>query len=132
MNNYEASTSLRKLIPGTPAYNKARKSHLKSNKNRTAGDSNDWSAFRVAEKQYKAKFPPPDLSEVLDLAILDAERQKEVLDGVWKGTSDALEVSQIQLKLPTPVNGEQIGSTARAFTVNRIPGMYTFSIVFSF
>ena len=128
MNNYGLSTSMQKLIPGTPAYEKARKSYVKSNKNRTAGDTHDWSAFRIAEKQYKAKFPPPDLSDVLDLAILDEERQKEITDGVWRGSSDALEVKQIRLRMRPPVNGEQIGPTVRAFTVRCIPGTSTIAI----
>ena len=49
-------------------FKKARRQHYKSTKNRPADVDASWSPFRAAEKKYKARFPPPDLSAVLDLA----------------------------------------------------------------
>ena len=51
-------------------YKKARRQHYKSTKNRPVDVDASWSPFRAAEKKYKARFPPPDLSAVLDLASL--------------------------------------------------------------
>ncbi|KAH0827006.1 hypothetical protein J3R83DRAFT_4673 [Lanmaoa asiatica] len=51
-------------------YKKARRQHWKSTKNRPIDVDASWSPFRAAEKKYKARFPPPDLSAVLDLASL--------------------------------------------------------------
>ena len=119
------SSSTQLPIPGTPAYKKARKAYLKSTQNRASDDSHDWSPFRKAEKKFKAKFPPPDLSKVLDLALLDERRQKEVEGGIWKGSSDALKVTRIQLKQPTSVRGEPTRSTSRAYILDQVPGMST-------
>ncbi|KAG8217903.1 hypothetical protein J3R82DRAFT_6069 [Butyriboletus roseoflavus] len=51
-------------------YKKARRQHWKSTKNRPVDVDVGWSPFRATEKKYKARFPPPDLSAVLDLASL--------------------------------------------------------------
>ena len=48
-------------------YKKARRQHWKSTKNRPVNVDAGWSPFRAVEKKYKARFPPPDLSAVLDL-----------------------------------------------------------------
>lgn len=53
--------------PPSREYKKAHRLHSKSTKNRPAAD-HEWSTFRAAEKKYKARFPPPDLSVLLDLA----------------------------------------------------------------
>jgi alkylated DNA repair protein alkB family protein 1 len=50
------------------AYKKARRQYLKTTRNRDNDIDQDWTPFRAAEKYYKARFPPPDLSSVLDLA----------------------------------------------------------------
>lgn len=54
-------------------HKKARRLHYKSTKNRPVAVDQSWSPFRAAEKKYKARFPPPDLSAVLDLASLLGE-----------------------------------------------------------
>jgi len=51
------------------AFKKARRQHIKTTKNRNCDVDATWTPFRAAEKKYKARFPPPDLSTVLDLAI---------------------------------------------------------------
>lgn len=56
------------ISPLSREYKKARRLHWKSTKNRPVDVDQGWSAFRAAEKKYKARFPPPDLSTVLDLA----------------------------------------------------------------
>lgn len=58
------------MIPATKELKKARRLHWKSTKNRSVDIDQSWTPFRVAEKKYKARFPPPDLSDVLDLASL--------------------------------------------------------------
>jgi len=46
--------------------------------------------FRIAEKKFKDKSLPSDLSTVLDLACADPQRAHEVARGRWAGRSDAL------------------------------------------
>ncbi|CAK5264246.1 unnamed protein product, partial [Mycena citricolor] len=75
------------LDPTSPAYKKARKQYLASTKSRDKAIEHDWTPFRVAEKRFRARFPPPDLSDVLDLALLNETRSREVQDGRWKGTA---------------------------------------------
>jgi hypothetical protein len=75
------------LDPSSAAYKKARRQFYKATKNRPAVEQ-DWTPFRTAEKSFKARFPPPDLSGVLDLAQLDPSRQKEIERGVWKGSTE--------------------------------------------
>ncbi|KAH8833809.1 hypothetical protein DL96DRAFT_1810196 [Flagelloscypha sp. PMI_526] len=53
------------------AFKKAKKQHFNSIKARDSNVEADWTPFRAAEKKYKAKFPPPNLDAVLDLALLD-------------------------------------------------------------
>lgn len=50
-------------------YKKRLKQHRKSTKGHQT-DESTWTAFRREEKKYKAKYPPPSLDEVLDLAAL--------------------------------------------------------------
>ncbi|KAI0031696.1 hypothetical protein K488DRAFT_51500 [Vararia minispora EC-137] len=86
------------LDPTSSAYKKARKRHIKTIKNRRENVEADWTPFRAAEKKYKARFPPPDLSHVLDLALADGSRAKEIEMGWWKGRVDAVDVKEIPLK----------------------------------
>lgn len=74
------------LDPTSAAYKKARRQFYKATKNRPPVEQ-DWTPFRAAEKHFKARFPPPDLSGVLDLAQLDSLRKEEVEEGVWKGST---------------------------------------------
>ncbi|KAF9005595.1 hypothetical protein BDQ17DRAFT_1240252 [Cyathus striatus] len=86
------------LHPDSPAYRKARRQYYKSTKNRNAEIDHEWTPFRAAEKRYKARFPPPDLSGVLDLASLYPGRSHEIQQGIWTGRLDAVEFREIPLK----------------------------------
>ncbi|KAF5391429.1 hypothetical protein D9757_002030 [Collybiopsis confluens] len=89
------------------AYKKARRQYLKSTKSR---DSNaDWSAFRISEKHFKSKFPPPDFTFVLDLATLDDARAAEVAAGVWAGSPDVVPTRQL--------------ASSKAYVLPSIPGL---------
>ncbi|EKM55906.1 uncharacterized protein PHACADRAFT_174062 [Phanerochaete carnosa HHB-10118-sp] len=57
----------------TPAQKKARRQHLKTTKNRPTDIKEGWTPFRAAEKRFKAKWPPPDMSSVLDLHLEDTD-----------------------------------------------------------
>ncbi|KAF9650828.1 hypothetical protein BDM02DRAFT_3111372 [Thelephora ganbajun] len=82
------------------AYKKAKKLYEKSLRNRPPQQvCADWTPFRTAEKQFKARFPPPDLSNVLDLALLDPTRSDEILNGGWKGNPAALPYERIDVQL---------------------------------
>ncbi|KAK7043620.1 hypothetical protein VNI00_008231 [Paramarasmius palmivorus] len=98
--------------PSSSAYKKAKRQFLKSTKNRDGNVENDWTPFRAAEKRFKAKFPPPDLSNVLDLALLDDQRASEIQSGVWSGRSDAQEWRKVILQ-----NGQ------KGYILPRIPGL---------
>ncbi|KAF8231323.1 hypothetical protein L208DRAFT_1470560 [Tricholoma matsutake] len=79
----------------------------------TTYHSQDWSPFRAAEKRYKARFPLPDLSNVLDFATLDSARTHEIQQGVWSGRSDAISHQPIHLH----------NRHTKAFIVPSIPGL---------
>lgn len=82
------------------AYKKAKKLYEKSLHSRPPEQlGTDWTPFRAAEKRFKARFPPPDLSDVLDLALLDPGRSDEILNGGWKGNPAALSHERIDIKL---------------------------------
>lgn len=105
--------------PASSEYKKAKRQYIKATKHRLVDVELDWTPFRAAEKRYKARFPPPDLSNVLDLAALDAERTHEIQRGIWSGSSDAVEYTDITL------------GNRKAYSVPRIPGaapaLYTIS-----
>ncbi|KAJ8468271.1 hypothetical protein ONZ51_g9750 [Trametes cubensis] len=84
--------------PSSAAYKKARRKYFKSTRNRPPQVDADWTPFRAAEKKYKARFPPPDLSDVLDLAAGDPTRAEEVARGKWKGRADAAPLEEILLR----------------------------------
>ncbi|KAK2466967.1 hypothetical protein APHAL10511_001225 [Amanita phalloides] len=79
------------LDPASPVYKKARRfaARLKSPPN------DAWTPFRVAEKRYKARFPPPDLSATLDLATRNPHRSPEITQGLWRGSPDAINCTEI-------------------------------------
>ncbi|KAL5490381.1 hypothetical protein ACEPAI_5214 [Sanghuangporus weigelae] len=110
-----ASTDM--FTQGSSSYKKARKQYLKSNRNRPSGSSPDWTPFRAAEKKYMAKFPPPDLSDVLDLALLDECRSDEMTRGRWKGRVDAIDTREVTLK------GFTGRRRRRAYCIPQIPGL---------
>ncbi|KAG6911483.1 hypothetical protein DXG01_014557 [Tephrocybe rancida] len=97
--------------PNTLAYKKARRLYFKATKNRNPDLELDWSPFRAAEKKYKARFPPPDLSTVLDLATLDPARDDEIQQGVWKGSSS---VPHAELSVAE--------RSSKFYTIPQIPG----------
>ncbi|KAI0713454.1 hypothetical protein C8Q76DRAFT_731491 [Earliella scabrosa] len=101
--------------PTSAAYKKARKKYWKSTKNRPENIDADWTPFRAAEKRYKARFPPPDLSGVLDLAQGDPLRAAETSRGGWKGRANAVECTEI------PLHGGPDGR--RAYIFPGTPGL---------
>ncbi|KAK0483564.1 hypothetical protein IW261DRAFT_1463923 [Armillaria novae-zelandiae] len=92
------------------AYRKAQRLHEKTTRNRNNAVDADWTPFRAAEKMYKARFPPPSLANVLDLATLDDGRSEEIEAGVWVGRSEAVEFRELK-------------STRRAYAIPSIPGL---------
>jgi alkylated DNA repair protein alkB family protein 1 len=78
------------MHPDSAEYKKARSQFIKTTRKRPQVEG-DWTPFRAAEKKFKARFPPPDLSGVLDLAAGDEKRKVEVRLGEWAGKSDAIE-----------------------------------------
>lgn len=99
-----------------PAYKKACRQFLKSTRNRPKDIEDQWTPFRAAEKKYKAKFPPPDLSGVLDLALLDEKREGEIRKGHWRG---GLEGTNVECK---EISFAEAGSGRKAYVLSRIPG----------
>ena len=99
-------------LPNTrsPEYKKAQRQYLKATKNRPANIDQEWTPFRSAEKRFKARFPPLDLSSVLDLALRNDARNPEIENGIWAGCPDAVECTQI------------LSGTRNAYTVPQIPG----------
>ena len=90
---------------------KAKKLYEKSLRNRPPEQVGvDWTPFRTAEKRFKVRFPPPDLSDVLDLALLDPSRSDEVLNGRWKGDPAALSYERIEIQL-----GDRLPKSAYVF-----------------
>lgn len=96
------------------AYKKAQRQHLKSTRNRSKDVELCWTPFRAAEKKYKARFPPPDLSHVLDMATLDDARANEIAHGGWRGSADVADYREIKTKMQ---------SNQKAYILPRIPGV---------
>ncbi|EIW60838.1 uncharacterized protein TRAVEDRAFT_36424 [Trametes versicolor FP-101664 SS1] len=115
-----ATTSPRTTSPGdihdptSAAYKKARRKHFKSTRNRPEQVDAEWTPFRAAEKRYKARFPPPDLSDVLDLAAADPTRAEEIARGKWHGCADAVQCTEIPLRN---------GRTGIGYTFPGTPGL---------
>lgn len=99
------------LLPNTPEYKKAQRQYIKATKNRPANINQEWTPFRAAEKRFKARFPPLDLSSVLDLASRNDAKISEIKNGVWAGSPDAVECIQMD------------PDTRKAYSVQQIPGM---------
>lgn len=106
--------------PSSREYKRARRLHYKTTKNRDGDSDTDWTPFRAAEKKYKARFPPPDLSAALDLALLDARRLADIERTGWKGRPDAVQVKEIDLNDARQNLG--VAGTRRAFAVVDVPG----------
>jgi alkylated DNA repair protein alkB family protein 1 len=101
--------------PSSSAYKRARRRHIKTTRNRPTDVDQDWTPFRAAEKRYKARFPPPDLSHVLDLATIttDARAEEECLRGGWRGSSRAVQWNEIHL---------DDSEGRKGYIIPRIPG----------
>lgn len=112
--------------PTSSAYKKARRQHKRSAQGRQQPTTDSiWTPFRAAEKAYKARFPPPDLSGVLDIATLDNKRQEECTRGGWTGQADAVKWRQIMLRGCNDGmdSGENVAQrTRKGYTVPSIPG----------
>ncbi|EIN08054.1 hypothetical protein PUNSTDRAFT_144502 [Punctularia strigosozonata HHB-11173 SS5] len=93
--------------PTSRSYRKALRKHIKTTKKRDPQVSQDWTPFRAAEKRYKARFPPPNLDDVLDLAALDDDREL----GCWRGNPRAIETEAFD------------AGSRRGYTVPSIPGL---------
>lgn len=94
----------------TPEFRKAQRLYLKSTKGRNPEIEKDWTPFRAAEKRFKARFPPLDLSDVLDLACLDEHRTAEIRESGWCGT-------------PNASKAQRLSGSVNAYTIPDIPGM---------
>jgi hypothetical protein len=108
--------------PTSTAYKKAARHHRKSTRTQQArgtSDDGEYSPFRAAEKRYKARFPPPDLGDVLDLALLDPARAQECALGGWRGRADAAEWREIALKGGA---ADDDGHLRRGYVLPAIPG----------
>ena len=102
------------------SYKKARKHYLKSTRHRPPDEAFDWTPFRAAEKKYKARFPQPDLSNVIDLALLDPSRENEVNSGRWKGKVPTDEVMEVGLRMDSTESSERL---VKAYCLRDMPGM---------
>ena len=111
------------LDPSSAAFKKAKRLHLKTTKNRPEHVDADWTPFRAAEKKFKSRFPPPDLSQVFDIATGDESRAHEVARGGWHGRPDAVPFKRLKRQ----------DDTSRSFyTFPDIPGLqylHTFAIL---
>ena len=83
-------------------YKKALRQHLKSKPQQS---TTEWTPFRIAEKRYKARFPPPDLRDVLDLS------QEGMSFSGNRGNVDTKQIKLISC------------GRRRAFGVPQIPGL---------
>lgn len=97
------------------AYKKARRRYLKTTKNRNEDLDAEWTPFRAAEKKYKARFPPPDLSHVLDLTSV-------TYDAETLASGRGFYCNGVEIKL-LETNESTSSGVGKAFTVPRVPGM---------
>lgn len=102
---------------GSAAYKRAWRQHKKSAKTPA---SEVLPYIRYQEKYFKAKFPPPSLEQVLDLATRFDDRRHEVDAGVWKGSPIAVNVEEISCH--QAVDGQN--PLRRAFHFADLPGKY--------
>ncbi|KAF8582644.1 hypothetical protein K439DRAFT_1413026 [Ramaria rubella] len=95
------------------AYRKALRKHLK---NKRQPPEHEWTPFRAAEKRYKARFPPPDMSNVLDLSQPGVESHITLSHADLTGNPDAIPTTPIRLGR----EGSRVGG---AYKVPQIPGL---------
>lgn len=122
----------------TVAEKKARRQHLKTTKNRPTDVEEGWTSFRAAEKKYKAKWPVPDLSGVLDFGE-DDETHHNVgaehagIDDIkvassenkWRGRKDAVEWREIKFTDDAEGTGGN-GKGKQAYAFPSVPGTNTY------
>ncbi|KIK95246.1 hypothetical protein PAXRUDRAFT_827205 [Paxillus rubicundulus Ve08.2h10] len=94
--------------PSSLEYKKARRQHVKTTRNRAHDVDENWTPFRTAEKKYKARFPPPDLSAVVDLSSL---------------ASGAGEAHQVRCISTKEAAQSELSGTADIFTLPAVPGL---------
>ncbi|KAG1803594.1 uncharacterized protein HD556DRAFT_1227041 [Suillus plorans] len=97
------------------AYKKARRQYLKTTKNRNEDLDAEWTPFRAAEKKYKARFPPPDLSHVLDLTSV-------TYDAETLASDRGFYCNGVEIRL-LETNESTSSGVGKAFTVPRVPGL---------
>lgn len=91
------------------AYKKALRKHLKTTRPPL---DHEWTPFRTAEKRYKARFPPPDLGDVLDFSHAEAS---EMLPNEPRGNMHVISTRPIRLRCEGP-------KRSGAYIVPQIPG----------
>lgn len=109
-------------ITQTKEYKRALKHHLKTRQN-PPPDGGDISAFRLQEKKFKSKFPPPNLDEVLDVWALDEELAGDaIIGGAWSRGDNALgegvHVRPFDLHPPADATARRM----RGYTLSSHPG----------
>jgi alkylated DNA repair protein alkB family protein 1 len=88
---------------------------LKTTKNRSKDIDAEWTPFRAAEKKYKARFPPPDLSHVLDLASTAWDASETLASGC------NLYCNGVEV-IPLGQSGSASPSVCSAFSIPQVPG----------
>ncbi|KAG1826996.1 uncharacterized protein BJ212DRAFT_1474195 [Suillus subaureus] len=101
--------------PSSAAYKKARRQYLKTTKSRTKDLDAEWTPFRAAEKRYKARFPPPDLSHVLDLS-------SATCDAVTLASGQSFYCNGVEIKF-LDTNESTSSGVGKAFAVPHVPGL---------
>ena len=94
------------------AYKKALRKYLK---NKRPSEDHDWTPFRAAEKRYKARFPPPDLGDVLDLSCIGSSEKDPIARREPTGNPHVIPTRPIRLRCDEAKRGG-------AYTVPQIPG----------
>jgi len=89
----------------SPAHKKALRLHNKSKRTPAA---ENLPILRQQEKAFKARFPPPSLSDVLDLSW-----NEDIHGNVWRGTATVAGLHRIQC-----------ADANTAYTIDSLPGQY--------
>ena len=119
----------------TQAEKKARRQHLKTTKNRPTDVEEGWTPFRAAEKKYKAKWPIPDLTGVLDfgegfeqsddgIGTHGSDTGPRSQDNRWRGRRDAVQWREFELLEDAEEASKMTGSKngRRAYVFPSVPG----------
>lgn len=93
------------------ALKKAMRRYFKT-KNKNQKPDHEWTAFRAAEKRFKAQFPSPDLQTVLDLRALSTP-SPESNQGVTGNP----------YFIPIRIVGTNSDQKVAAYTIPNIPGL---------